>query len=90
MRTIRVAVIGGGIFGVTIAVRLASKGYLVDLFEEKSELLQCASGINQHRFHRGYHYPRSVETARQAKCSEAAFRQEYGQAVIDKNRHTTP
>ena len=48
----RIAVIGGGIFGVTTAIRLA-ENHSVDLFEKNSDILQSASGINQYRLHRG-------------------------------------
>lgn len=87
MSRLRAAVVGGGIFGVTIAVRLARAGAAVDLFERKSDLLMSASGINQYRLHRGYHYPRSPETVLSAKASEAGFRDEYGAAVIDNPDH---
>ena len=34
MRKPRIAVVGGGIFGVTTAIKLAHGGYVVDLFEK--------------------------------------------------------
>ena len=55
-----IAIIGGGFFGATVAYVLAEAGYPVTLFEKHDDLLQAASGINQFRLHRGYHYPRSV------------------------------
>ena len=58
----KIAVIGGGIFGVTIASKLA-KSNSVDLYEQENDILKSASGINQYRLHRGYHYPRSSSTA---------------------------
>lgn len=81
------AVVGGGIFGVTSAVYLARCGYLVTLYEQSDDILQAASGINQYRLHRGYHYPRSPETVASARDSHESFRGEYGSAVIDENRH---
>ena len=83
----RIAVIGGGIFGATAALYAARAGYEVHLFEEKTALLQGASGINQFRLHRGYHYPRSPETARAALEGEKTFREEYGEAVIGEGRN---
>lgn len=83
----RVAVIGGGIFGATAALFAARAGHEVHLFEKEKDLLQAASGINQYRLHRGYHYPRSPETARSALKAEKTFREEYGEAVIDGGRH---
>ena len=82
----KIAVIGGGIFGITTAIRL-SKNHDVDLFEKNSDILQAASGINQYRLHRGYHYPRSVDTASSANQSETIFRNEYSDAIIDNVNH---
>jgi len=83
----KVAVVGGGIFGVTAAVFAARAGHEVTLFEANGALCAAASGINQYRLHRGYHYPRSPETARSAAASEVSFRREYGPAVIDGGTH---
>ena len=83
----RIAVVGGGIFGATAAIYAARAGYEVQLFEEQDRLLQAASGINQYRLHRGYHYPRSPETAHSARTADAFFRLEYAEAVIDEGRH---
>jgi len=82
----KIAVIGGGIFGVTTAIRLA-KNHSVDLFEKNSDILQSASGINQYRLHRGYHYPRSQDTAISSIKSEILFKNEFNEAVIDTNEH---
>jgi hypothetical protein len=82
----KIAVIGGGIFGVTAAIRLA-KNHNVDLFEKNSDILQNASGINQYRLHRGYHYPRSTDTALSSLKSEILFRNEFAEAIIDHFDH---
>jgi len=83
----RVAVVGGGIFGCTAAIHLARDGHDVHLFEQQPGLLQAASGINQYRLHRGYHYPRSAETVGEIGASIISFRAEYGKAVIDGGSH---
>jgi hypothetical protein len=83
----RVAVVGGGIFGVTAAIELARSGYEVDLLERNSDLLRAASGINQFRLHRGYHYPRSADTAVSCKASEVTFRSAYAAAVRNDSEH---
>jgi len=82
----KIAVIGGGIFGVTTAIRLA-ENHSVDLFEKNSDILQSASGINQYRLHRGYHYPRSSDTAFSSIKSEILFKNEFNEAIIDTNEH---
>jgi len=82
-----VAVVGGGIFGSTAAVELASAGHRVVLYEAGTDLLSSASGINQYRLHRGYHYPRSVSTATSSRDAERSFRSRYGGAVVDGIEH---
>jgi hypothetical protein len=82
-----VAVVGGGIFGSTAAVELASAGHRVVLFEAGADLLGAASGINQYRLHRGYHYPRSVSTATASRDAERSFRARFGGAVVDGVEH---
>lgn len=82
----KIAVIGGGIFGVTTAIRLA-ENHSVDLFEKNSDILQSASGINQYRLHRGYHYPRSPDTALSSIKSEILFKNEFKESIIDTNDH---
>lgn len=83
----KIAVVGGGIFGCTAAIFAARAGHEVHLFEKNDGLLKAASGINQYRLHRGYHYPRSSETATAARDSESSFKKEYGNAVIEDGRH---
>lgn len=83
IQKIRIAVIGGGIFGITIAARLANDGCAVELFEREPDILRAASGINQFRLHRGHHYPRSNETTIESIRTEVSFRREYGEAIID-------
>jgi len=69
----KVAIAGGGIFGTTAALILSENGYEVDLYEKHNTLFKCASGINQYRLHRGYHYPRSKETALSSKEGTDTF-----------------
>jgi len=83
----RVAVVGGGIFGASAAIYAARRGHDVHLFEQRQELLQAASGINQYRLHRGYHYPRSADTARSCREAERSFLDEYADAVITGTPH---
>jgi L-2-hydroxyglutarate oxidase LhgO len=83
----KVAVIGGGIFGATAAIRLAKEGHEVTLFEKRADLFQAASGINQYRLHRGYHYPRSDHTIRSCSDSVPLFEEEYSEALIKDIDH---
>ncbi|MBS2552404.1 FAD-binding oxidoreductase [Catenulispora sp. NL8] len=87
MGSARAAVVGGGIFGITAAVQLARAGHRVDLFEQSAELLSGASFGNQRRLHRGYHYPRGMETASAALRAVKAFEAEYPGAVHETCAH---
>lgn len=82
----RIAIIGGGIFGVTTAFILARQ-HSVDLFEKNSDILMEASDVNQCRVHRGYHYPRSDETVKSLLDSLSLFKQEFESAIIHDNDH---
>lgn len=73
----KIAVVGGGIFGITAAIQLRHAGNEVDLLERKSNLMYEASLKNQYRLHRGYHYPRSMETAIQSNAGYMSLLNEY-------------
>ena len=79
----KVAVVGGGIFGCTTAWKLAKEGYDVTLYEKNDDIISQASNINQYRLHRGYHYPRSKDTAIQSQWGETSFIKEYGGAIVN-------
>ena len=79
----KVAIVGGGIFGATTAWFLAKEGFSVDLYEKEDDIFKAASGINQYRLHRGYHYPRSKETILTCLHGEKEFRDVYPEAVLD-------
>jgi hypothetical protein len=79
----KIAVIGGGIFGCTIASNLSKEGINIDLFEKNNDILTQASHTNQYRIHRGYHYPRSKETALQSKIGAKTFQDYYPESVIN-------
>lgn len=75
------AVVGAGIYGISVSTLLAEH-HDVDLFEANSDILMGASMVNQHRLHRGYHYPRSPETVEGCLMAEQSFLEVYGDAVI--------
>jgi len=83
----RIAIVGAGIFGTTIGMQLANKSNQVDIFEKDEDILQATSSINEYRVHRGYHYPRSLETATSALTSEQLFKNFYPDAIIDTRDH---
>lgn len=84
---LEIGVIGGGMFGVAAGIELAEAGAEVTIYEAKDEILAAASGTNQWRLHRGYHYPRSDLTARLCKRSETKFQDLFESAVVSDHTH---
>jgi hypothetical protein len=82
----RVAVVGGGLFGCTAAAFAARAGHEVHLLEARGRLMGGATSACYYRLHRGYHYPRSPETGLESLAAEASFREEYGECVVDGGR----
>jgi hypothetical protein len=80
---LKIAVIGGGIFGATAAIHCAHAGHEVHLFDKADELMMAASNCNQLRLHEGYHYPRSPETAKECRDALVSFCAEYSDAIVD-------
>ena len=95
-------IIGGGFYGVVIALYLKRvKGIEhVDIFEREASLLTRASFVNQARVHSGYHYPRSFTTAYRSRenfhrfcsdwssCIKTDFRKYY--ALARRNSKVRP
>jgi hypothetical protein len=81
-----VAVVGAGIYGSTIAIRLAKAGCKVTLFDPLG-VLRAASSINQYRVHKGYHYPRSRETIEEVLEARVGFMNEYQPAIVNSKDH---
>lgn len=78
---IRVGIVGCGIFGSEIAIALSQSGFSVTVIESKKEILQGASGNNLNRVHIGFHYPRDLETAKQAYQCYDEFKRKYSSCV---------
>jgi hypothetical protein len=83
-----VAVVGAGIFGITSALKLNDE-FDVTLIEKNNDILQNASTINQYRLHRGYHYPRSIDTAVSAKNGTDSFIKEFPCEILNTQQHYT-
>lgn len=81
LNKIRVGIIGCGIFGSEVALLLSQSGFSVSVIESKEEILQGASGNNLNRVHVGFHYPRDLETAKQAYQCYDEFRKKYSSCV---------
>ncbi len=77
MREYDYTIIGGGIFGCYAALYLAERNQRVLLLEKENQLLTKASIVNQARLHSGYHYPRSIATARMSDENKLRFTEEH-------------
>ena len=78
----KIAIIGGGLFGVTTYIILKKKGFDCTLFEKKKDLLLGASTNNLNRVHFGYHYPRDDETAKQSYNGYKRFSKFFNKTII--------
>ena len=77
-----IGVIGCGIFGAVIALRLADAGCNVTIYERLPLVLSGASSNNQNRLHLGFHYPRDVETAQQCKRGFLRFKEAFPESIL--------
>ena len=82
----KIAIIGAGFFGSTIALKL-SKKHTVHLFEKEKDILNGASRVNQFRFHMGFHYPRSQKTIKEIKSSYKLFINFYSNKVFGNTKN---
>ena len=75
-------IIGGGIFGIYAALFLADQGKQVTVVEKEQYLMRKASIVNQARLHGGYHYPRSIATARMSDENKARFTRDHQDFIL--------
>lgn len=78
----KVAIIGGGFFGLFLADYFARNGHKATIFEKSNETMSRASYVNQARVHNGYHYPRSILTALRSRESFPNFVKEFESAIV--------
>jgi hypothetical protein len=82
----KIAIAGAGIYGATVAIRLAQHGHRVHLFDPLG-IMRAASAINQYRVHAGYHYPRSAETIHEILAARSEFIETFSAAIVRNSRH---
>jgi hypothetical protein len=82
---VKIAIIGGGLFGCNIASELSKLSFIkkIDLFEKNNKLFSGASSNNQHRFHTGFHYPRSPQTIKQIQETSQIFKEKFSDCLFD-------
>ena len=78
----KIAIVGAGIFGSSIALELDKKEFEVVLFEKEKDILLMASKNNHNRIHYGYHYPRSIDTTIQSLNGYSSFKEYYGDSLV--------
>jgi hypothetical protein len=83
----RIAIIGGGWYGCHIGLTLKKLGYDISLFEARDKLFTAASGNNQFRLHKGFHYVRHYPTRVQSRDGFQRFIERYPtlSAAVDNN-----
>jgi len=80
----RIIIIGGGFFGVCLALFLRSISKDVTILEREDELMTQASLVNQARVHTGFHYPRSFATAKRSLLLHQRFKRDFAPAIEDE------
>lgn len=84
MREKKIGVIGAGVFGSTISVKLAESGFSVILFEKEKDVLLGGTRGSILRLHSGAHYPRHLPTAIQSRKGMHSFIETYSDAVYEE------
>ena len=78
----KIAIIGGGFYGCYFAYKLKKYGHEITIFEKNKKILLEAAINNQYRLHKGFHYPRSIETITQTNKGADLFIKEFKKYVF--------
>ena len=70
-------IIGAGWYGCHIGLYLKELGHNIIIYEKEKKIFSCASGFNQFRLHKGFHYPRSSITIDEIKKNYRRFIKRY-------------
>lgn len=76
-------IVGGGFFGIYLALILHKKGISPEIIELDHDLMQRASYHNQARVHNGCHYPRSMITAVRSRVNYPRFVRDFPECIVD-------
>tara|TARA_E500000305_G_C3983007_1_gene217913 strand:+ start:109 stop:1143 length:1035 start_codon:yes stop_codon:yes gene_type:complete len=77
-----ILIIGAGLFGCCTAIELERSGHRVTLLEKESDIMKKASKMNHNRIHLGFHYPRSIKTAKQSLNGLVSFLLNFKEAIV--------
>ena len=75
-------IIGAGIYGLYAALFSGKKGEKVLVIEREDDAFSRATYVNQARVHMGYHYPRSISTAKKSAEYFKRFNDAYGFSIL--------
>lgn len=78
----KIIIVGAGIFGSCIALTLSKNNFDVTLVDSENKIMSKASKNNHNRLHFGFHYPRSLETAKQSLHGYKEFNEKFSKAII--------
>lgn len=77
-------ILGAGLYGLYSALHCAERGEKILVLEYDEAPFMRATYINQARVHMGYHYPRSLSTAKKSAGYFRRFNEDYGFCVHSK------
>lgn len=83
----KIAIIGAGIYGCHLALKLRAGSHDVDLYDMSGDLFSGASTHNSFRIHKGYHYPRSAKTRAMCRVDEKKFIQNYPHLISEEKNN---
>ncbi|SMO78467.1 FAD-dependent oxidoreductase [Paracoccus laeviglucosivorans] len=83
-RHVDALIVGGGFFGLCLALFLRSVTRSLLLVETRPQLMDRASRVNQARVHTGFHYPRSALTAGRSLSLHRRFADDFPEAIHDR------
>ena len=69
----KILIIGAGIHGSYIAKYLSSYNVKIFLIDKNKDICDGTSASTHNRANRGFHYPRSIKTAKECKISYDYF-----------------
>ncbi len=84
MKEADVLILGAGIYGLYAALKLGEMGKRVTIVECDDAAFSRASFVNQARVHNGYHYPRSISTAKKSADYFQRFNEDFSFAINSK------
>lgn len=73
----KVLIIGGGIHGCFLAKYLNKKKFDITIIEKENDICMGSSHATHNRANRGYHYPRSINTAKECLDGYDYFNKNY-------------